>query len=117
IYTDLRFYHEILGWRAFKWWSLSPAANVGIVHRRTPTSFWGKFKNRALWWPTKRIYLNASAVSIEDLHKFCLEIRKREIKWLQGYVGGLEKVADYIIEQNIQITTLQLVWSTSAPLS
>src|SRR5690606_9903651 len=84
---------------------------------RTPTSFWGKFKNRALWWPTKRIYLNASAVSIEDLHKFCLEIRKREIKWLQGYVGGLEKVADYIIEQNIQITTLQLVWSTSAPLS
>jgi phenylacetate-CoA ligase len=116
VYTDKRFNNEILGWRAFKWWNISPAANVGIVHRRVPASLLKKFLNRALWWPTKRIYLNASYMSENELRRFTLDICRRQIVWLQGYVGALERVADYILENNIKIDTLKLVWSTSAPL-
>jgi phenylacetate-CoA ligase len=116
VYTDKRFNNEILGWRAFKWWNISPAANVGIIHRRVPTSFFKKLLNRALWWPTKRIYLNASSMSENEIKTFIFDIRKRQIVWLQGYVGALERVADYILENNIKIDTLKLVWSTSAPL-
>ncbi|MDD3078971.1 MAG: hypothetical protein PHH37_07685 [Paludibacter sp.] len=117
IYTDLRFHHEILGWRAFEWWNLSPAANVGIIHRRTPTTFIGKLKNRLLWWPTQRIYLNASSIDEKQLTDFIKSIGRKKIRWLQGYVGGLERVAEYIIINNIKIDTLKLVWSTSAPLT
>lgn len=116
IYTDKRFNWEVLGWRMFKQWDVSPADNVGIIHRRVPTTFFGKFKNRALWWPTKRAYLNASSMNEEEIRNFVNEIISKKIIWLQGYVGGLEKVADYINTHNITITTLRLVWSTSAPL-
>jgi len=116
IYTDKRFPIEILGWRAFKWWNVSPAANVGIIHRRVPTTFWSKFKNRLLWFPTKRIYLQASSISDNDLKQFVADINRKKTVWLQGYVGGLERVADYVLQNNIQINSLRLVWSTSAPL-
>lgn len=116
IYTDKRFNWEVLGWRMFKQWNVSPADNVGIIHRRVPTSFIGKLKNRALWWPTKRAYLNASSVDEKEIKKFVEEIIEKKIVWLQGYVGGLEKVADYINSNNIKISTLRLIWSTSAPL-
>jgi phenylacetate-CoA ligase len=116
IYTDKRFHFEILGWRAFSWWNISPSANIGIVHRRTPESFLGKLKNRLLWWPTKRIYLNASSITEKDLLIFTSSINKRNIEWLQGYAGGLEKVAEYILQNSIQISTLKVVWSTSSPL-
>ena len=116
VYTDKRFNIEILGWRAFKWWNVSPAANIGIVHRRVPVAFVQKFLNRALWFPTKRIYLNASSISDADLKKFVTNIKRKKISWLQGYVGGLECVADYILKENIKIDTLEVVWSTSAPL-
>ena len=116
IYTDKRFHWEILGWRMFKQWGVSPADNVGIIHRRVPTTFVGKFKNRLLWWPTKRAYLNASSVNEKEIACFVNEIKRKKIVWLQGYVGGLEKVADYINANDIKISTLRLVWSTSAPL-
>lgn len=116
IYTDKRFNWEVLGWRMFKQWGVSPADNVGIIHRRVPTTFIGKLKNKALWWPTKRAYLNATSIKDEEIRKFVEEIIRKKIVWLMGYVGGLEKVADYINSNNIKISTLRLVWSTSAPL-
>ncbi len=117
LYLDKRFCFEVLGWRAFRWYGLTPASNIGIVHRRTPTTFIATLKNRLLWWPTNRIYLNASSIDEKQLLQFTNKINKKKIKWLQGYVGGLEKVADFILKNNISITTLKLVWATSAPIS
>lgn len=116
IYYDNRFKYEILGWRAFQWWNISPADNVGIVHRRVGTSFIKSFMNRALWWPTKRAYLNATSMTEKEIEKFVKEIINHKTIWLQGYVGALERIADYIIAHNVQINSLKMVWSTSAPL-
>jgi phenylacetate-CoA ligase len=117
IYTDKRFNVEVLGWRAFKWWNVSPAANIGIIHRRVPATRLKKILNKALWWPTKRIYLQASSISETDLQHFVSALNRKKIVWLQGYVGGLERVAEYILKNRIEITRLKLVWSTSAPIS
>lgn len=116
VYTDKRFHFEVLGWRAFSWWKVSPASHVGIIHRRVPVSIMSKFFNRILWWPTRRIYLHASSITDKELKKFVNDISKNKISWLQGYVGGLERVASYIQENNLKINCLKLVWSTSAPL-
>ena len=115
-FIDKRVKWEIFGWRMLRQWSVSPAAHVGIVHRRVPRSFIGKLKNRLLWWPTKRVYLNAASITDADLRKFVDGITKKRIVWLQGYVGGLERIADYVIAHGIKIDSLKVVWSTSAPL-
>lgn len=116
VYTDKRFNFEILGWRAFRWWDISPADNVGIIHRSVPSSFWAKVINRSIWWPTQRAYLNASSMTVEDIRMFVDQIINKHIKWIVGYMGGIERVADYILANNIHINSVSLVWSTSAPL-
>lgn len=117
IYTDRRYLVEIQTWRAFRYWGLSPADNEGIIHRRVPTTLIPKIKNRILWWPTKRAYLNASSMSENEVATFVEDIKRKNIVWLQGYAGGLERVADYILASNVKLTTLRMVWSTSAPLT
>ena len=117
VYRDKRFKFEILGWRAFTWWGISPADNTGIMHRRVPTNWVDKLKNRMLWCPTKRIYLNANRVEETDIARFVREITTQKIIWLTGYVGTLERVADYVLREGIKISCLRMVWSTSAPLS
>lgn len=116
-YTDKRFCKEIQAWRMFKIWGISPADNHGIVHRRVPTSLVPKLKNRILWYPTKRIYLNVCSLTEEIIKNFVEELISNKIIWIQGYVGGLEQVADFILKYKYKITSLKLVWSTSAPLS
>ncbi|MBR1889257.1 MAG: phenylacetate--CoA ligase family protein [Alloprevotella sp.] len=117
VYKDKRFKAEILGWRAFSMWNISPADNTAITHRRVPQSGFARFKNRLLWWPTKRIYLSATSMSEEEISRFVQDLTRYKIVWITGYAGALECVADYILAHHIQITTLQLVWSTSAPLT
>lgn len=99
------------------WWGLDPSDNIGILHRRTPTRFIDKLKNRLLWWPTKRAYLNATKISESEIDQFVHEINAQNTKWLQGYCSALESVADYIIRNSIRIHSLKLVWCTSSPLS
>ena len=116
VYIDKRFHFEILGWRALRWWGVSPADHVGIIHRSVPSTFLSKLINRCMWWPTRRAYLNASSMMEEDIRVFVDTLISQHTKWIVGYVGGIEKVADYILANNIQINSVRMVWSTSAPL-
>lgn len=116
VFRDKRFHHEILGWRSLRWWGVSPGDSIGILHRRVPTTFIAQLRNRVLWWPTYRAYLDASSINEKRLATFIDQIVHNKVKYLQGYVGALERVADYIIEHEILVTSLRLVWSTSAPL-
>ncbi|WP_147382445.1 phenylacetate--CoA ligase family protein [Parabacteroides sp. AF17-28] len=116
VYTDKRFHFEILGWRAFRWWGVSPADHVGIIHRSVPSTFLSKLINRCMWWPTRRAYLNASSIMEEDISEFVHSLISQQTKWIVGYVGGIEKVVDYILANNIHIESVRLIWSTSAPL-
>lgn len=117
VYRDKRFKLEILGWRAFTWWNVSPADNTGITHRRVPHGRKAMLLNRLLWWPTKRIYLSATSITEAEIRSFVNDINKKKIVWLTGYVGALEVIAEYILAHDITISTLRLVWSTSAPIS
>ena len=114
---DKRWHSEVLSWRYLRWWGVSPASNMGIISRGVPKGTWSKLKKYILWWPTKRVYLDASCMSISDIQDFVIRIKKYKIEVIQGYVGGIEKVADYIIKNNIIITSVKLVWSSSSPLS
>lgn len=117
VYKDKSVPVEILSWRSLRWWGLSPYDNHGIVNRSVITKKWQKFLNMLIWWPTKRIFLNASSVTEKNLSDFVNLLEKKKIKFLVGYCGSLEKIADYILENNIKIKSTELVWSTTSPLT
>lgn len=114
---DRRFNLEIVAWRFFRWWGISYADNTAITHRRVPSNMKELIKNRLLWWPTKRIYLSATSMTDDKIASFVRDIEKKNIVWITGYAGALERIADYVLCNDIKLTTLKMVWSTSAPLT
>lgn len=117
LYKSKHVHYEVLGWRALKWWGVSPADNEGILHRRIPTSFFEKKINGIKWWPTRRSYLSATAVSDKDIASFLKDIKSKKIEWLVGYCASIEYVADYILKNEIRVDGIKLIWSTSSPLT
>lgn len=117
VYKSKDVHFEVLAWRALNWYGIGPWMNEAIVHRRVPVTFKDKLINQAMWWPTKRAYLCATRISEAELDRFVREIISKKIKWIVGYCGSLEYVADYILTHMINITEIKLVWSTSSPLT
>lgn len=117
VYKDQSIPFEILSWRSLKWYGLHPSDNHGVVNRSVITKKWQKFLNMLIWWPTKRIFLDASSVTEENLANFVSLIEKKKIKFLVGYCGSLEKIADFILKENINIKSVSLIWSTTSPLT
>lgn len=117
IYKSPNVHYEVLAWRALKWWNVSPADNEAIIHRKVPIGFMQTMKNRLLWWPTKRAYLSAKSISEENIKNFIQDIKKNKIKWIVGYCAAIEYVADYILKNKIQVDGIDLIWSTSSPLT
>lgn len=117
VYKDPNIHMEVMGWRGLSWWGIDPSANMAKLHRKAAKTLFQKLKNESQWWPTKRAYLNASmALTDSALEKFVADLNRKKIVWMQGYCSLLESVADYIIKNKKEITSLQMVWCTSAPL-
>lgn len=117
LYKSKHVYYEVLGWRALGWWGISPSDNEAIMHRRVPVRIIDKMLNQLLWWPTRRAYLSATAISDNDIENFLKDVKKKNIKWIVGYCASIEHVADYIIKHNLKINNVRFVWSTSSPLT
>lgn len=117
VYKSKHVHYEVLGWRALDWWGVSPADNEAILHRRVPSTIMQKLRNRMMWWPTKRAYLSATAISEEDISRFLADVIKNKIVWMVGYCASLEYVADYVLRNNLKIDGIKLIWSTSSPLT
>ena len=117
IYKSKNVHYEVLAWRAIGWWKVSPADNEAIIHRKVPTSFVQIVKNRLLWWPTRRAYLSAKSISEDNIKKFISDLKKNKIRWIVGYCAAIEYVADYILNKGLKIEGIDLIWSTSSPLT
>lgn len=117
LYKSKHVHYEVLGWRALGWWGVSPADNEAIMHRRVPTTFKQKLMNRLMWWPTKRAYLSATAISDADIARFLADVEQNKIEWMVGYCASIEYVADYVLRNNITVEGIKLIWSTSSPLT
>ena len=72
--------------------------------------------NNLLWWPTKKIRLDASELSAEKMDHFIKQYNKLKPKLLQGYVGAVHHLATYVKENNIKVVKPQAIWVTAAVL-
>lgn len=117
VYHDKKFPIETIGWRLLDWWNVKKGNNMAFVLRNTKKNFWESLKNKIMWFPTKRIWLNASDIKEKDINEFIKKFNEIKPTILEGYVGGIEYLADYIKNNDIKIHSPELVWVTAAPIT
>jgi phenylacetate-CoA ligase len=100
-----------------QWWGLGLGTQIGCVFRLRFASKLRILINGLIWFPTKRLFLDASSFSPEDVKVFITKFIKHKAKIIQGYNGALSQVAEYVIANNINITGVKAVWGTSSPLT
>jgi len=115
LYHDKRFSTEVIGWRVLKWWGIAPSDDIAFIYRKVRTGWRSKI-NALLWFPTKRLFLDASLMSEHSMHEFYKDIAFIRPPILQGYVGAVFEFAKFCQLNNLKIDFLKAIWVTSAPL-
>lgn len=117
LFHDKRHPMAALGWRMLGWWGVSPDSNAAFVYRLTRQSSRSQLLNAMLWWPTKRIWLDASHVTNEAIEAFMVKYNKLRPRILQGYAGAIVHLARHLSAARQHPYRPQAVWVTASPLS
>ena len=113
---DSRIPEEIYSWRLQRWFEVNPWDDHAYVWRDTRSTFISKLKNAALWWPTRHLKLDASFISENAMQRFLTNYNRLKPTMLQGYVGAVTQLAQYVVDNGIKVHSPKFVWTTSAPL-
>ena len=113
---DRRIPEEIYSWRLQNRFGVHHWDDHAYIWRDTRRSKWAKFKNAALWWPTRHLKLDASFLTDESIANFLKKFNRLKPALLQGYVGAVSQVAQYVLDHHISMWSPKVVWTTSAPL-
>jgi phenylacetate-CoA ligase len=112
---DRRSKLEAFSWRLLDWWGLKPHEDAAYAYRRTRTAC-AQALNHAKWWPTRRLFLDASLMTPEHLDHFLGRLWRVRPPLLQGYNGALADLATALESRGLKPDFLRAVWSTAAPL-
>lgn len=115
VYHDPEIPVNLLSWRVLNWWGVNPSDSSGYLYRAVPTGNARMIQAAALW-PTRRAWISASQMGLEELRKFTDRLRKYRVTYLVGYVGAIEAFASYLEREGQEIDSLQAVWTTASPL-
>ena len=113
---DGRIPEEIYSWRLQNWFGVNPWDDHAYVWRDTRASRLAKFKNAALWWPTKHLKMDAAFITEKGMSDFIKKYNKLKPPLLQGYVGAITQLAQFVVDKGLRVHSPKFVWTTSAPL-
>jgi phenylacetate-CoA ligase len=113
---DSRIPEEVYSWRLQSWFGVNPWDDHAYVWRDTRASRLAKFKNAALWWPTKHLKMDATFITEEGMSDFIGRYNKIKPTMLQGYVGAVTQLAQFVVDKGLKVYSPKFVWTTSAPL-
>lgn len=105
------------GWRMLSWWGLPPGVDFASIYRDTNTTWRARTINRLLWWPARRIDLDAVKITANDIRRFVEELHAAKPAFIHGYVGSVDYVASYLLDNQIKVPAPKAIWVTSAPLT
>ena len=114
---DGRIPEEIYSWRLQRRFGVHPWDDHAYIWRDRRASKLAKFKNALMWWPTKHLKLDASFMTDASISAFLEKFNKLKPALLQGYVGAVSQIAQYVIDHGLKMWSPKVVWTTSAPLS
>lgn len=113
---DGRIPEEIYSWRLQDWFGVNPWDDHAYIWRDTRATLLSKWENAALWWPTRHLKLDASFISENMMQQYLEAYNRLKPTMLQGYVGAVTQLAQYVVDRGIKVHHPQFVWTTSAPL-
>ena len=116
---DRRIPEEIYSWRLQERWGVHPWDDHAYVWRDTRKSFKAKLMNALMWWPTRHLKLDATFMTPQGIEKFMRRCAVVRPKLLQGYVGAITQVAEWVADGHREVLkgwSPKVVWTTSAPL-
>lgn len=116
VYHDKGFPLDVIGWRVLNWWGVKPSDNISFIYRKVNTG-WRLLLNHIFWYPTRRVFLDASLMNPKSMSAFHTKINKTRPRVLQGYVGAVYEFAKFCKENNFKFDYIKAVWVTSAPLN
>lgn len=114
---DGRIPEEIYSWRLQSRFGVHPWDDHAYIWRDRRAGWLAKFKNALMWWPTRHLKLDASFMTDASIDAFLEKFNKLKPALLQGYVGAVSQVAQYVLDHNLKMWSPKVVWTTSAPLS
>ena len=102
--------------RMFSWWGIDPCVDVAYVWRG-PMSLIKIVVYQLVSWPTRRIFLDASSMTEDNIRRFLRGLNRLESAVLTGYVGAIHHLALFAEENHLDVRPPKAVWVTSSPLS
>ena len=113
---DSRIPEEVYSWRLQKWFGVNPWDDHAYVWRDTRSGRMAKLKNALLWWPTRHLKMDASLITEEGMSDFIRKYNKLKPAMLQGYVGAITQLSQFVVDKGLKVHSPKFVWTTSAPL-
>ena len=113
---DRRYPTEAMRWRFQSWYDVNPWDDQAYVWRQTRSRF-GELMNSLLWWPTRHIKLDASFMTEKSILLFLSRYNRLRPSVLEGYVGAIVQLSQYVRDHNLNVHSPKCVWVTSAPIS
>lgn len=88
VLRDLRVPIRAVEWRLFRWWGVNPWDHRADLYRQQLTGS-AKRRHDLQWWPSKRLHLDARAMTDDSIKQFVAEWNRARPMILVGYVGGV----------------------------
>lgn len=108
---------ELQKWQLYSWWGLTPGANMATIYRGVPVSGLKKMALNMINWPQRVIRMDATQMTHKKIEEFIALSHKIKPELVHGYVGAVDALADYIIENKIVLPAPKVVWLTAAPVN
>lgn len=106
-----------LTWRLMTWWGLDPSDNSASVER-LPWHGMRHVANEALWWPTRKVNVDAGAMAVADLEVFARRMQRVQPTMLWGYAHSLHEFALTAEKNGWGVpSSIRAISSTAAPLT
>jgi phenylacetate-CoA ligase len=117
VYHDGRFCMAPLGWRMMDWWGVTPGMNCASVWRGIRPGLLRDTVRAVVTWPTSELRLDAACLGEEEIRKFIWRFKTHRPRFLRGYVGAVDYLASFILDNAISVAPLAAVWVTSSPFT
>ncbi|MCW2530180.1 MAG: hypothetical protein JWM76_5040, partial [Pseudonocardiales bacterium] len=113
---DLRTPTRTLEWRLFDWWGVHPSDDIAILRRRIRTNA-DQRRHDFLWWPSKRIQIDAYRMDDERVDVFAADWERVRPRIFVGYVGGVVELARFYEARGARPNPPEAIAVTAAPLT
>lgn len=108
---------EVQKWQMYSWWGINPGEHMASIYRGLPKTGLETVVLNLINWPQKTIRVDATQINEKIIKDFIAKSKKLRPKLVHGYVGALDAVADYIIDNGIEFPAPKVVWATAAPIT